>query len=57
MDNYSTPDTSDPDYDPDAQVPWAEYRGQIRSLSVYSGVTTVGTWAFSGCTALTSASI
>ncbi|MDR1153980.1 MAG: leucine-rich repeat protein [Bacteroidales bacterium] len=45
------------DYASAELVPWYSYRSGIKTLSIGEGVTSVGAWAFSGCTGLTSISI
>ncbi len=35
------------------QVPWYKYKNEIKSVKLESGVRSIGTWAFAGCTALT----
>ena len=43
MKNYTDP----------AKTPWSAYSDSIKTVTVESGVTSVGRWAFSGCEALT----
>ncbi len=38
-------------------TPWNDYRSFIRSVAVTDGVTSIGSWAFQGCTNLTSVTI
>ncbi|MDR2121436.1 MAG: leucine-rich repeat protein [Tannerella sp.] len=45
------------DYSSAADVPWHSYRTGIKSLSIAGGVTRIGNYAFSGCTALPSVAI
>lgn len=42
MADYSTSDTTDPDYDPDALPPWSSVMSDITSVTVEQGVTKVG---------------
>ena len=38
-----------PDYEQKDDVPWQQYRDQIKSVHILKGITTVGKVAFSGC--------
>ena len=49
MTNYSYSNRSD--------VPWYPYRSQIVSVSIEPGVTSIGSYAFNGCSSLTSMTI
>ena len=44
-------------YSYSSQIPWYPYRSQTVSISIESGVTSIGKWAFWGCSDLTSVSI
>ena len=39
------------------EIPWKKYRTLIKEVTVTDGVTSIGQWAFYGCTALTSITI
>lgn len=45
------------DYWSDDSIPWSPYRGQIRTVEIEAGVTSIGNRAFSGCSGLTSVTI
>ncbi len=38
-------------------TPWYSYRDSIKSVKIEDSITTIGNWAFSGCTSLTSVTI
>ena len=40
-----------------SDVPWYSYRGRFRTLIIEDGVTSIGSYAFYGCTGLTSVTI
>ena len=40
-----------------SKVPWNKYRSRITSVVIEKGITSIGTYAFMGCTNLTSVSI
>ncbi len=44
-------------YSNNSAAPWNSYRGSIKSINIKDGVTSIGNWAFAGCTALTNVSI
>ena len=41
------------DYDDVSQLPWRDRRSSVKKVVIGSGITSVGTWAFYGCTKLT----
>lgn len=45
------------DFEYSSEVPWYNYRSQIASIKIQSGITAIGYMAFSGCTAITKVSI
>lgn len=45
------------DYLKSEQVPWYGVRGSIQNVVIENGVTSIGNYAFSGCTSLASVSI
>lgn len=45
------------DYWSDDSIPWSVYRGQIRTVEIEAGVTSIGNSAFSGCSGLTNVTI
>lgn len=46
-----------PDYGSSAHIPWYEYRNFVKTLSFGENVTGIGSYAFSGCTGLTSVTV
>ena len=44
-------------YSNNSAAPWSSYKGSIKSINIKDGVTSVGSWAFAGCSALTDVSI
>ena len=44
-------------YDHRNDAPWHEFKGQITSVVIGYGVTSIGNWVFSDCSALTSVTI
>ncbi len=44
-------------YSSESSVPWANYSGAIKSVVIKSGVESIGNYAFSSCTSLTSVSL
>lgn len=46
-----------PDFAAEADMPWAERRGQITALTVEPGITRIGARSFFGCSALQTASL
>ena len=40
-----------------SSVPWADFKESIKKVVIQEGVTSIGDWAFSGCTALTEITI
>jgi hypothetical protein len=45
------------DYTDESQAPWIQYRDEIKTLVVQDGVTTIGDYAFRGCTGLSGVTI
>ena len=45
------------DYSESSVAPWQNYKGDITSVDIKEGVTSIGSWAFSRCSALTDVSI
>ena len=45
------------DYASNSEIPWYNNRGQIQSVTIEQGVTSIGAYAFSGCSSLTSVTI
>ena len=45
------------DYSNSTAAPWQSYAGSIKSVVIKTGVTGIGSWAFSQCSALTDVSI
>ena len=45
------------DYSESSAAPWQNYKGDITSVDIKEGVTSIGSWAFSRCSALTDVSI
>ena len=45
------------DYAQSSKVPWYSYRNSIKTASIESGVTRIGSYAFSNCSSLTSVTI
>ena len=44
-------------YSNNPAAPWSSYRGSIKSVNIKDGVTSIGSWAFAQCSALTDVSI
>ncbi len=53
MTNYSNPSMASSD----TVAPWAEYSGQIKKLSIASGITSIGDYAFYGCRSIKSVTL
>ena len=45
------------DYTKSSSVPWYSYRSKIKTVDIGNGVTSIGDYAFSGCSGLTSVTI
>ena len=44
-------------WESEADVPWAQYRSQIKEIQIEDGVTSVGTYAFCNCSGLSTVTI
>ena len=44
-------------WESEADVPWAQYRSQIKNIQIEEGVTSVGAYAFSNCSGLSTVTI
>ena len=45
------------DYSSDSSAPWYSYNSDIKTVNIADGVTSIGSYAFSGCSGLTSVTI